>query len=99
MVSKESSEDDPSGRVLYHISGRQLDTSQFRNTAFGDLYLERTTQQRIACISFFPMFVTWPYKYQEEGGVWQEATSWGMGDSVPWWQSGLSLRNGNTQMC
>lgn len=80
MRSKESSEDHPSGRVLNHISGGQLNAFQFRSTAFGDLDLKRKAQQRIACVSFFlPVFVTWLYKYLEAGGVWQEGASQGTG--------------------
>ena len=79
MLSKEGSGDHPSGRVLYSSSGGQLNAFQFRNTIF-DLYLKRKTQQRIACVSFFfPVFVTWPYKYLEAGGVWQEGVSQGTG--------------------
>lgn len=75
-----SSEDPPPGRVLYHISGGQRNAFQFRSTTFGDLYLKRKTQQRIACVPFFfPVFVTWLYGYLEAGGVWQEGASQGTG--------------------
>lgn len=60
VLSRESSEDHPCGRVC-HISRGQLNAFQFRNTSFGDLYLKRKTEQRIACVSFFPVFCphTW----------------------------------------
>lgn len=80
MLSKESSEDHPSGRVLYHISGAQLNASQFRNPLFGDLYLKRKTQQMRACVcSFFAVFAVWLYKHLQAGGVGQEGASWGTG--------------------
>lgn len=85
MLSKESSENHPSGRVLYHISGGQLNAVQFGSTTLGDLYLKRKTRQRIvACVPFsLPVFVTWLYEYLERAGVWQEGASRGSGALRP----------------
>lgn len=65
VLSRESSEDHPCGRG-YHISRGQLSAFQFRNTTFGDLYLKRRAEQRIACVVF---------TYLGAGGVWQEGAS------------------------
>lgn len=40
VLSRESSEDHPCGRV-YDISREQLNAFHFRNITFGDLYLKR----------------------------------------------------------
>lgn len=82
MPSKESSEDCPSGRVLYHIGGGQLNAFQFRNTTFADLALKRKIQQRITRVPFFPVSVMWLYKYLEPGGVWREGANQGAGAVV-----------------